>query len=128
MCWRSARRARTSSWVVCSVMMVSCGWKRKEGRKAAIGSRRVGAGTQSAAAPALGDLAQLPLDGAGAAEQPPVHRLEPVVGRIEDEAAGHSDGNADGAPVELDGKSLGDHVTRLLASERGAPGLARRWL
>src|SRR5579884_1351820 len=54
-------------------------------------------------------LLQLTLDGPGAAEQPPVHLAEPIVGGEEHESARHPDGDADRAPVELDGETLIDH-------------------
>src|SRR6478672_3511197 len=56
------------------------------------------------------DSLQLALDGAGAAEQPSVHRVEAIVGGVEHEAAGHADGDADRAAVELDCKTLGNHL------------------
>lgn len=63
---------------------------------------------------------QLAFDGAGAGENSAVQFLEPVVGGIENEAARDAHGDAHGAAVELDCKTLRDHWTLLLASERGA--------
>jgi len=66
---------------------------------------------------AKSDPGQLPLDRPGAAEHASVHLPETVVGGVEHEAAGDADGDADRAAVELDCKSLGDHLTQLRASE-----------
>jgi hypothetical protein len=55
------------------------------------------------------DPPQLSLDGAGATEQSPVHLAEIIIRGIEDEAAGHPNGDPDGAPVELDRETLDWH-------------------
>jgi hypothetical protein len=62
-----------------------------------------------AAAAGLRVPLQLALERAGAGEQPAVERLEPVAGREEHEAAGHADGDADRAAVELDCETLAWH-------------------
>src|SRR5690349_18235245 len=77
--------------------------RRRSGREGELSARDM-------AAPSAGLLFQRTLDRAGAAEQLPVHRVEPVVGCVEHESARHADGNADRAPVELDGKTLGNHL------------------
>src|SRR5689334_7171341 len=66
------------------------------------------------------DLLQLALDGAGAAEQPPVHLIEAVVRSVEHEAARHADGDADRAPVELDCETLIEHLDSVSREQRQA--------
>jgi len=57
----------------------------------------------------FGNLAQLPLDGAGTAEQATVHPIETVIGRPEHETTGDTDGNPHRAAIEFDRKSLRNH-------------------
>src|SRR4051794_17736494 len=67
----------------------------------------------------LVDRLQLALDRARSAEQPSVHLIEALVGCVEHESARHADGNADGAPIELDRETLIGHYS--------SPGEQRHW-
>jgi hypothetical protein len=53
---------------------------------------------------------QFALDGAGAGEHLPVDLFEPIVGRIEDEAAGDANGDPDSASIIFDCETLRNHL------------------
>jgi len=52
---------------------------------------------------------QLSFDDSRAGKGAPVHFIETPIRGVEDEAAGDADGDADGAALELDRKSLRNH-------------------
>ena len=67
------------------------------------------------------DLGQLALERPGAGEQPAIERIERVARREEHEPAGHANGDADRAAVELDQESL------VHLNVSNAPGARPRW-
>jgi len=92
-----------------------------KGSTATSGERWHALNRTSRAPPPVGDLPDVPLDGAGPGEQPPIHLIEIIVGRVEHEAAGNADGNADGVAVVFNDKTLPSHGTLLLANSGPRP-------
>jgi hypothetical protein len=73
------------------------------------GEERIGMRMPDLLLLALGDLLELALDLAGSGERPAIHLFEGLVGRIEDETARQPNGDADGAALQFDCKSLHAH-------------------
>jgi hypothetical protein len=62
----------------------------------------------------------VPLDGSSARKDAAVHLIESVIGRVKDEPAWHTGGNANRAPFELDCKSLRNHEDSTPGAQPGA--------
>lgn len=82
---------------------------------------------------APGDFPELALNLAGSSKSTAIHLLERPVGRVEDETARQSNGDADGAAFQLDCKSLhahsispGEQQGTLANGSRGC-SVARLW-
>src|SRR5690242_784939 len=75
---------------------------------------------------AVRGFSELALHRADAAEQTAVEGVEIVAGRKEHEAAGHPDGDADRAAVELDCEALAWHLNFSNARRRASAGAAAR--
>ena len=78
---------------------------------------------------AAADLLQLALERPRPREEPAVERVEAIARREEHETAGHADGNADGAALELDCKTLAWHLkSPMRAAASPEPRLRSVWL